>query len=329
MLLTNMDALNAPYDTVWIFLVPSEAGARFPGQSKAPIAILDEAQLGPKLHQAGFKISVTDDIFNAAITKTASWKPSPVINGVRNEDAAEKVLTMIYGMLTMNLMPNDMDYFPLILGGDRSITPAVLPTIVNRQQLSTRIGVIYFDGDVGLTLPSETAADGSSAFLESMTLTHLTRRDGGLDSMKKFARRDGSTLVTNDNIVLFGFDPLRPSPEHWVYLADNGFKTFSRPTVQKRPEESAKAALAWLMDRVDVICLHFDVDAIDAGSFPLANYPHYAGIQHKEAFQALQCFLRSPAVRGMILTGANPNNDPTGKMTAQLVDNIVAGLKKD
>ena len=235
-------------------------------------------------------------------------------------------MLMIFGMIITNL--SDSHHYPLILGGDRSITPAALAAIVIRQKLSTRFGVIYFDGDVGLTLPLETAADGSSATLESMTLTHLTQRDGGLESMTTFVRRDGSALVTNDNVVVFGFDPLRPCPGHWVYLADNGFKTFSRPTVQKQPQESAKAALAWLMDRVDVIYLQFDVDAIDSGTFPLASYPHYGGIQHKEVFQALQCFLRSPIVRGMILTGVNPNNGPTGNMTAQLVDNIVAGLKE-
>ncbi|MCJ1327626.1 hypothetical protein MMC10_004297 [Thelotrema lepadinum] len=316
--------------SVRIFCVPSEAGTHFAGQSKAPRAILDRARLGHKLQEAGFQVLLHNQILETpALKAAASWKPSPVVDGVRNEVAAMKVMTAVYDHASIISLKNDEFYHTvsLILGGDRSITPAVLAGLDERHQPGTRIGLIYFDGEVDLTLPTQAATGGSSATLDSMTLTHLTGRDGGLGSMKRFAKLDCTPLITNDNVVLFGFDPLQPSTEHWTYLVENGLKAFSRPTVQERPVESAEAALAWLKDRVDVIYLHFDVDAIDSGTFPLANYPHYAGIQYREAFQALRRFLRSPAVRGMILTGVNPNNDPTGTMTAQVVGNIVEGLK--
>ena len=67
-----MAAPNDPYEGVGIICVPSEAGTYFPGQSKAPMAILDKAQLGHKLQQAGLKVAVADDILNAAATKAAT-----------------------------------------------------------------------------------------------------------------------------------------------------------------------------------------------------------------------------------------------------------------
>lgn len=79
--------------------------------------------------------------------------------------------------------------------------------------------------------------------------------------------------------------------------------------------------------RVDHIILHFDVDVIDSGRFPLANFPHYAGLEADEAFAAVGVFLASPKVRGLILTQVNPNNDPNRVMVGKLVDAIVSGLR--
>ena len=144
--------------------------------------------------------------------------------------------------------------------------------------------------------------------------------------MKRFARVDGSPLITASNIVLFGFDPLQPATEHWVYLLENGFKAFTRPTVRQSPVRCAKEALKWLKERVDVIYVHFDVDVIDSGLYPLANYPHYAGLDFEEAMTVLHEALKCDIVHGLTLTEVNPNNDPDGTMVQRLVDGVVKGM---
>lgn len=47
---------------------------------------------------------------------------------------------------------------------------------------------MYVDGDCDLTIPDE---PGASYHLASTTLTHLTKREGTLWSMKPFTHPDG------------------------------------------------------------------------------------------------------------------------------------------
>ena len=144
--------------------------------------------------------------------------------------------------------------------------------------------------------------------------------------MKAFGHPDGSRFLTPENVGRFGFDPLQPATEHWVYLLENGFKCFTRPTVKTSPVECAEKAVKWLEERVDVIPLHFDVDVIDSGVFPLANYPHYAGLPFEGVMGATNIFLPSEKVRGLVVNEVNPNNDPTGIMVTKLVDGLVGAL---
>lgn len=185
-----------------------------------------------------------------------------------------------------------------------------------------RIGLLYFDGDADLTIPSTAGTEGMTGILDSMVMTHLTQREGGLRSMKSFAKPDGSPLVTNENVVLFGLDPSQPSADHWAFLAEGGFKVFSRPTVSKNPEGMALKALTWLESNVDKIVVHFDLDVIDSGKFPIGNYPHYAGLEFEEAMVALRNFVESEKLLALVLTEVNPNNDPGGRMLEMLVDGI-------
>ncbi|KAG8530430.1 uncharacterized protein KY384_004932 [Bacidia gigantensis] len=282
---------------VAVTLMPTEAGTHFAGQCKAPAAFLERGGLEHKLNDAdlwggSYGSQTAYGIFSDTETEEAiSWKPSPKIEGVRNLSNALKVMQEI------------------------------------KAKLATSFGLIYVDGDVDLTLPSQTSTEGSSGILDSMVMTHLTRRRGGLESMEQFNNPKGSPLVNPENIVLFGFDPLQPATEHWVYLLENGFKCFSRPTVEKDPIECARQAVSWLEERVDVILLHFDVDVIDSGLFPLANYPHYAGLDFDTAMDAVTVFIESPKVLSMVITEVNPNNDSLGMMITQLVDRLVTALR--
>lgn len=146
--------------------------------------------------------------------------------------------------------------------------------------------------------------------------------------MRAFARPDGSPLVNPDNIVFFGFDPLQPATEHWIYLLENGYKAFSQPTVQADPVGCVTQAIHWLGERVDVIFVHFDVDVIDSGQFPLANYPHYKGLSIDQSMAVLDQALNAPKVNSLPITEVNPNNDADGRMIQQIVDGVVHGMAR-
>lgn len=68
---------------------------------------------------------------------------------------------------------------PLVLGGDCSITAAVFSALSISN--SNIVGIVYFDGDVDLSMPAinSQVPDSDACVLDSMTLTHLTKRGGG------------------------------------------------------------------------------------------------------------------------------------------------------
>jgi arginase family enzyme len=71
------------------------------------------------------------------------------------------------------------------------------------------------------------------------------------------------------------------------------------------------------------------VDVIDTGEFPLANFPHYAGLQFEQAAEALKIFLaEADGLLGLTLTEVNPNNDPSGDMVTRVVDTSINGLHR-
>ena len=309
-----------------IISVPTEAGTHFPGQCKAPGALIKTGGLLDKLHAIGCNVSTYDGLLSdAEFNAAAPWSPSPKINGVRNEAKTVAVMNRIKAHLPSAV---ERDTFPIILGGDCSITPAVLSSLCSTISAEQTFGLLYIDGDTDLTLPDQTDSDGSTAIMDAMCMTHLTGRPGGLESMRVFATPDGSPLITPQNIVLFGFDPLQPATEHWSFLLEKGFKAFTQPTVQHNPVESTKEAISWLNERVDVIFVHFDVDVIDSGQFPLANYPHYNGLGIDQAMAVLDQVLSSPKVKSLTITEVNPNNDPAGVMVQRIVDGVVHGMAR-
>jgi arginase len=255
------------------------------------------------------------------------YSPQPLINGIRNENAVLKVMESVKATISSL----DDSTLPLIIGGDCSITPAFLSALCNKQD--KRIGILYFDGDVDLSLPanSHEPTDSDTCVLDSMVVSHLIQRPGSLASMQTFSRLNSKgeafPLVNKENIVLFGFDPLQPKPQHWLYLLEHGFKAFGAPTVQKDPKAVAKEAITWLEDRCDGVFVHFDVDVISSAEFPLGNYPHYAGLAFEEAIAALEVFVKSEKLVGLVVTEINPGNDGTGEMVERLVDGVVGAFK--
>ncbi|KAK3680359.1 hypothetical protein LTR37_021301 [Vermiconidia calcicola] len=314
-------------ERVDVVCVLTEAGTHWAGQRKAPEAVVKIGGLAYKLLDLDFKVLFHDVLSSDSASRAAAWRPAAKVDGVRNEANTVVVMEAVQQFLR-NHQQDLQDGFTIVLGGDCSITLAVFSGLQSRHPEGTKVGLLYMDGDADLTLPSETSAEGSSAIMDSMTISHLTGRAGGLESMRAFSNADGSPLVTAENIVLFGFDPLQLAPEHWVYLLENGYKAYTRPTVKKDPSVCAEKALAWLQDRVDVIYVHFDVDVIDSGESPLANYPHYAGLEFSQAMSALQAVLQHRKVKGLTLTEVNPNNDPDGDMIVRLVDGLVEGVKQ-
>jgi arginase family enzyme len=189
-----------------VIKVPSDVGSVFSGKSRAPAA-LKSAGLVSQFENAGCVVNLR----NALPDGDIGWTESSLgPNGARNEAAAVAVCHSVKQTITNSLNDRDSESafpFQLVLGGECLMCPAIMSAFCHRFP-SKHVGLLYIDADCDLSVPGEAGSTGNIA---GMTLTHLTLRNGALESMKAFSRPDKSTVVDGNNIVLFGLNSASPA----------------------------------------------------------------------------------------------------------------------
>lgn len=306
-----------------IISVPADTASIIRGKHLAPAAIL-ETGLASRLEDAGYNITLS----NALPNGPKIWQPSPPEpNGARNEAVNVEVYRKVKETVSAGLRvgSDGTTPFQLILGGGCDIVPAIMSSYWNHVPAGETIGLIYIDADTDLVKPGQ---PGSVGTLASMTMTHLTMNEGALETMKEFTRPDGSGVLDSENAVLFGLNlgAAGNTKEQLGYLLDENFQVFTSAAVAKDPVGRAKQALEWMEARVDRILVHLDVDSIDGSMWPLANVPNFTGAGFEDIMKAVEVFLQSRKVGGLVIAEVNPDHDPGATMTAQLVDAVVSYL---
>jgi arginase len=203
---------------------------------------------------------------------------------------------------------------PLVLGGDCTITLGVVAGLARHDD----VGLVYFDGDADLSTPQNT----DSGVLDTMGMTHLL--GGGTPELSAFGPRQ--PLVRADQVELFGFSPAELDTRQWTTLVSRGLHATPAPAVTEDPAGLAAKALDRLAASAGPALVHFDVDVLHTGAFPLANFPHFAGLTLDEAAACLNRFCRSPRFAGLVVTEVNPDHDPDGVLLPVLVDVLCAAL---
>jgi arginase len=256
-----------------------------------------------------------------ATYSAATFEPGSVRNEALNISVCERVKDAI----SRNL--ESAPSFQLILGGECcSMLPAILSAFWHYSSIHSppkRVGLLYIDADTDLSSPID--PDSTTNFA-GMNMTHLVQTPGSLESIRQFSKPSGDAVCDASNMVLFGTNMSLPGNkrEHFAYLFDNNYKVVTSTSIAREPEQRAREALEYLEDRVDIIMVHLDVDAIDPQMFPLANVPNFTGVTFEQMMRALGVFLASGKVGGLTVAEVNPDHDPWLEMVARLTDEIVA-----
>lgn len=201
--------------------------------------------------------------------------------------------------------------FPLILGGDHSIThPAFIGCKRALSEDEQPIGILKFDAhpDVEedyLTLPKVWHGNPFRKLIEE---GHL----------------DGKHLV---NIGLRGL-----LPKKWMdYMNDHGITNFTVPEIRRRGmDQVIQDAIRILRERCASVYVTFDIDCIDPADAPGTGTPSFGGIRAEEAIHAVRQLGELP-VKGFDLVEVNPDFDQTGRtqiVACDLLWNLLSfGLK--
>jgi arginase len=281
--------------------VPTSAGSHNPGQELAPAAWREAGLLG-QLRAAGLDVEDRGDL------PAAPFRPVSPVGGLRDADRvaelAQKVAAEVAAIRQAGRLP-------LVLGGDCTITLGALDGFGGG-------GLVYFDGDADLTTPERSA----SAVADTMGMTHLL--GGGSPRLARLGAR--YPLLRPGQVVLFGFDPAELDTFEWTELVSRHLYAAPAPAVRADPAGQAGRALGYLNRRCDSYLVHFDVDVLHTGLFPLANYPHFAGLTLDEAGACLDVFAGGEKFGGLVITEVNPGNDPSGELLRALTARVVRAL---
>jgi arginase len=281
--------------------VPTSAGSHNPGQELAPAA-WREAGLIEQLRAAGLDVEDRGDL------PAEPFRPVSPVGGLRDADRvaelAQKVAAEVAAIRQAGRLP-------LVLGGDCTITLGALDG-------SGPGGLVYFDGDADLAIPERS----TSAVADTMGMTHML--GGGSPRLARLGSR--FPLLRPGQVTLFGFDPAELDTFEWTELASRHLYAAPAPAVRADPAGAARRALGYLNRRCDSYLLHFDVDVLHTGAFPLANFPHFAGLTLDEAGACLDVFAGGERFGGLVITEVNPGNDPSGELLRTLAARVTRAL---
>jgi arginase len=270
---------------------------------------LRAAGLADALEAADVAVSDAGDL------PVSLFATAPAPSGARNLPAVLEVVGRVADAVAAARAEGDV---PVLLGGDCTLVLGAVAGLRRLEQASGDVGVFYLDGDADLDTPQE-----GWGVLDSCGVAHLL---GDGDPQLAALRPDGP-LVDAASLVLFGFHPAQLSAGQWRRFAGRGLygvpvTDIPAGTAGRR----ATQALTRLRDKGALVC-HLDIDVIDYARFPLADCPRYhGGLSLTDTFDAIMAAAGHPALACLTLTEVNPDHDPTGELTRQLVADWSAAI---
>jgi len=293
----------------WIVVeAPTSAGSHHAGQELAPAALRARG-LFERLTEAGM-----------TIVDTVALPPTPFLPAAREPSGrdAARVTAVAASVADAVEAALRRPARVLVVGGDCTVSVGMIAGLVRVEPESF---VAYLDGDADLADPATSAGGIMDA---SGVATLLGLIDSPLGHLGP-----RHPLLTDIALAMLGFDTTDPGAYDEQALAQlPGLIAGSDHAVRANPERYADLVRA-RMDAAAASAVHFDVDSIDSGELPLANFPHYGtGIGLRDAAQLLGRLLAAPSLRAVSLTEVNPTHDVDGRYLdayVRLVTDAFAG----
>lgn len=287
--------------------IPSSAGANMPGSEAAPFH-LRNCGLNHHLVSRGTRVLDYGDC------DKYSYQPDPENISARNLKgavaASKTVLERTEPMFSRGEKV-------LLIGGDCTVTIGLVAAAIKTYP---NLGMAYLDSSTDLNTP-ETTSEG---ILDSMGMAHI------LGFVDNNLSRIGSRfpLLDPKQVSAYGYHPDRLQIIEHDYLKAHPIHQYPGTEVTGNISETAEEARQRLENTCDAFIVHFDVDVIDFGEFPVADMPVYRGfgLKFEEALEALRIYASSKKCIAVSLTEFNPDRDKDGKLGKEYVEALAKAL---
>ncbi|MDT8862340.1 arginase [Alkalihalobacillus sp. MEB130] len=203
--------------------------------------------------------------------------------------------------------------FPLVLGGDHSISIGSIAGIAKHYQ---NLGVIWYDAHADLNTV-ETSPSGN---IHGMPLA--INLGFGHPLLTKIG--DYSPKVTPENIVIIGARSIDEGER--TFIQEKGIKVFTMHEIDRRGMTTVmEEAIRYLEDRTDGVHLSFDLDSIDPIYAPGVGTPVRGGVTYRESHLAMELLAEADIITSAEFVEVNPILDDKNT-TADIAIELVASL---
>ncbi len=296
--------------TVGIIGVPQDLGASRRGVDMGPSAIriagvIDKIKaLGYQVHDFG-NIQCHDidqHVENFTIDSKLRFLPFIADTAHHLKNTVEKTI--------------DSNFFPLILGGDHSIT---IGTMAGMKKLhGGRTGIIWVDAHGDFNTP-DTTPSGNIHGMPFAVVSGL-----GVSELTKIGP---SPTISIENAVLFAARDLDPGEKD--NLQRQGVKVITMSDIDRDGiRKASEIAIAHATDGVDHLHISFDIDAVDPREAPGTGTPVQGGLTYREAHFFLEMVADTKKLSSFEMVEVNPTLDTKNRTAKLAVGLILSALGK-
>ncbi|NEW04837.1 arginase [Paenibacillus sp. SYP-B3998] len=203
--------------------------------------------------------------------------------------------------------------FPLVLGGDHSVTIGVLAGVTSHL---ANLGVIYFDAHVGLNT-EETSRTGH---VNGMSLAVAL----GIAGLKLSDISGSEALIKKENVVVIGVRDVEPNERELI--VSEGISCFTMHDIDRMGiEKVIERALAIAGEGTDGIHISFAADSLDPLEAPGVGLPLPGGLTYREAHFACELLAESHRIVSIDVVEVNSALDES-RRTARLAVGLITSL---
>ncbi|WP_026671738.1 arginase [Alkalihalobacterium bogoriense] len=292
------------FKQVSIIGVPMDLGQKRRGVDMGPSA-MRYAGLIEEVEALGYEVKDFGDI---SINRSRSDTEEGNLRNLKEVIHASNVLQQEVEKI------EDNGNFPLILGGDHSISIGSIAGLCKRHE---NLGVIWYDAHVDLNC-AETSPSGNihgMPLAVNLGIGHpeLTNIGGFLPKIKP------------ENIVIVGARSIDEGERELI--KEKGIKVYTMHEIDRMGMTRVmEETIEYLSSRTDGVHLSLDLDGIDPTDAPGVGTPVLGGITYRESHLALEMLAESEIITSAEFVEVNPildNRNQTANVAVALITSLL------
>lgn len=273
--------------------VPMDLGQTRRGVDMGPSAIR-YAGVIERIENIGYSVEDKGNIEIALAERVHSDENTNLKNLKAVADASERLAQTVSDVITNKR-------FPLVLGGDHSITIGTLAGVSRHYQ---NLGVIWYDAHGDLN----TADTSPSGNIHGMPLAaSIGIGDDALTRIGGYTPK-----VKPENIVIIGARSLDEGEKELI--KEKGIKVYTMHEIDRMGMTKVmEETILYLRDKTDGVHLSLDLDGLDPHDAPGVGTPVIGGISYRESHLAMEMLAESQLITSAEFVEVNPILDERNK----------------